>query len=231
MTAVRLARAATGRERIVKFAGAYHGHLDGLLAQAGSGMATQALPTSPGVPASATSATVVVPWNDPQALRAAAEQSQPAAIIAEPCPANMGLVAARPRVHRAAARARRRVRRAARLRRGDQRLPGSPAGAPRNARVRGRPHVMGKIIGGGLPAAAVGGRAELIEMLAPVGGGLPGRDALGQPARGRGGAGDAGAARRRGLPTLAEVTRAARRGPARAADGAPGAASPGCRVC
>src|SRR5580704_19480058 len=66
MTAVRLARAATGRERIVKFAGAYHGHVDGLLAQAGSGLATQAIPTSPGVPATVAAATVVVPWNDPK---------------------------------------------------------------------------------------------------------------------------------------------------------------------
>ena len=68
MTALRLARAATGRERIVKFAGAYHGHVDGLLAQAGSGLATQAIPTSPGVPATVAAATVVVPWNDPKAL-------------------------------------------------------------------------------------------------------------------------------------------------------------------
>src|SRR6202034_1451447 len=75
MTAVRLARAATGRERLLKFAGAYHGHLDPLLAQAGSDLATQALPASPGVPASAAATTIVVPWNDPDALRAAVEQS------------------------------------------------------------------------------------------------------------------------------------------------------------
>src|SRR5689334_3699088 len=67
MTAVRLARALTGREQVVKFAGAYHGHLDGLLAQAGSGLATHGLPASPGVPASAAAGTVVVPWNDPAA--------------------------------------------------------------------------------------------------------------------------------------------------------------------
>ena len=92
MTAVRLARAATGREHLLKFAGAYHGHLDSLLAQAGSGLATQALPASPGVPASVAASTVVVPWNDPEALLAATERHELAAIIAEPLPANMGLV-------------------------------------------------------------------------------------------------------------------------------------------
>src|SRR5277367_6757105 len=95
MTAIRLARAATGRERVLKFAGAYHGHLDGLLAQAGSGLATGALPASPGVPASAAALTVVLPWNDRGALVAATRGHELAAIIAEPLPANMGLVPAR----------------------------------------------------------------------------------------------------------------------------------------
>src|SRR4051812_30390024 len=76
MTALRLARAATGREKIVKFAGAYHGHVDGLLAQAGSGLATAVLPSSPGVPASAAADTIVVPWNDERALRDAVEASR-----------------------------------------------------------------------------------------------------------------------------------------------------------
>jgi len=71
MSAIRLARAATGRDTLVKFAGAYHGHVDGLLAQAGSGLATQGIPASPGVPESATRGTVVLPWNDEAALRAA----------------------------------------------------------------------------------------------------------------------------------------------------------------
>ena len=71
MSAIRLARAATGRERLLKFAGAYHGHVDGLLAEAGSGMATAGIPASPGVPAAATAGTVIVPWNDPDAVVAA----------------------------------------------------------------------------------------------------------------------------------------------------------------
>src|SRR5689334_18488167 len=71
MSALRLARAATGRDAVLKFAGAYHGHVDGLLAEAGSGLATAGIPASPGVPAAAAAETVIVPWNDPEALRAA----------------------------------------------------------------------------------------------------------------------------------------------------------------
>ena len=92
MSAIRLARAATGRERIVKFAGAYHGHVDGLLAEAGSGLATAGVPASPGVTDAQAAATVIVPWNDPEAVTRAVEDSTPAAIIAEPIPANMGVV-------------------------------------------------------------------------------------------------------------------------------------------
>ena len=169
MTAIRLARARTGRDVVIKFAGAYHGHSDGLLSQAGSGVATQGIPSSPGVPAATAAATVVVPWNDPAALELALERHEVAAIIAEPCPANMGLVPAAPRLPRAAARAQQRMRRAADQRRGDQRLS-------RRARRRGaaqrRPGdliVLGKILGGGLPAAALAGPRELLELLAPVG--------------------------------------------------------------
>src|SRR5262249_49691642 len=92
MSALRLARAATGREKIVKFAGAYHGHVDGLLAEAGSGLATQGVPARPGVPAAAAAAAVVVPWNGADAPRPAGAAPAPAAIVAEPYPANMGLV-------------------------------------------------------------------------------------------------------------------------------------------
>src|SRR3954463_15006300 len=92
MSAIRLARAATGREKLLKFAGAYHGHVDGLLADAGSGLATQGIPASPGVPAGAAAATIVVPFNDAEAVSAACAEHEFAAIIAEPYPANMGLV-------------------------------------------------------------------------------------------------------------------------------------------
>src|SRR5436853_2103074 len=89
MSAIRLARAATGRETLIKFAGAYHGHVDGLLAEAGSGLATQGIPASPGVPEADAAATIVVPWNDPEAVTAAVKQHQPAAILAEPSPAHI----------------------------------------------------------------------------------------------------------------------------------------------
>src|SRR5206468_10122040 len=92
MSAIRLARAATGREKLLKFAGAYHGHVDGLLADAGSGLATQGIPASPGVTEAQARDTEVVPWNDREAVRAALSARPAAAILAEPYPANMGLV-------------------------------------------------------------------------------------------------------------------------------------------
>ena len=136
MSAIRLARAATGREKLLKFAGAYHGHVDGLLAEAGSGLATQGIPASPGVPEAATAATVVVPWNDPDAVRAAFAEHELAAMLCEPYPANMGLVPPAAGLPRAAARAVHRARRAAGLRRGHHGLPRLPrrrAGAHRRA--------------------------------------------------------------------------------------------------
>jgi glutamate-1-semialdehyde 2,1-aminomutase len=169
MTAIRLARAATDRERVLKFAGAYHGHVDGLLADAGSGLATQALPASPGVPASATAGTVVVEWNDPDALIAATEEHEFAAILAEPLPANMGLVAPRDGFlellrERADANGALLVL--------DEVISGfrvARGGAQELLGVTGDLTIMGKVLGGGLPAAAVGGRAELMRMLAPSG--------------------------------------------------------------
>src|SRR5947208_13208364 len=92
MSALRLARAATGRELVLKFAGAYHGHVDGLIASAGSGLATQGIPSSPGVPASVAEVTVIGPWNDREALIEATERLELAAILVEPVPANMGVV-------------------------------------------------------------------------------------------------------------------------------------------
>src|SRR4029077_3968297 len=92
MSAARWARAARGREKFLKFAGAYHGHVDGLLAEAGSGLATASIPASPGVTMAATAATVIVPGNDPGAVAKACAEHEFAAIICEPYPANMGLV-------------------------------------------------------------------------------------------------------------------------------------------
>ena len=169
MTAVRLARAATGREQVLKFAGAYHGHVDGLLAQAGSGLATQALPASPGVPASAAAGTVVIPWNDPQALAAASDRYELAAILAEPLPANMGLVPPRAgflELLRECADAN------GALLVLDEVISGfrvALGGAQGLIGVRADLTIMGKVLGGGLPAAAVGGKAELMRMLAPCG--------------------------------------------------------------
>jgi glutamate-1-semialdehyde 2,1-aminomutase len=183
MTALRLARAATGRERIVKFAGAYHGHVDGLLAEAGSGLATQALPSSPGVLASAAAATTIVPWNDPEALVAAtgaadgfeavgvpaSATEELAAIIVEPLPANMGLVPAREGFLELL---RERADATGALLIFDEVISGfrvACGGMQELSGVTPDLTIMGKIVGGGLPAGAVGGRAELMRMLAPAG--------------------------------------------------------------
>jgi glutamate-1-semialdehyde 2,1-aminomutase len=169
MSALRLARAATGREKIVKFSGAYHGHVDGLLAEAGSGLATQGIPASPGVPAGAAAATIVVPWNDPDAVRAAIERHAPAAILLEPVPANMGVVPPEPGFLEA-------LRTAAddtgALLIFDEVITGfrvARGGAQERYRVLPDLTIMGKIVGGGLPAAAYGGRREYMERIAPAG--------------------------------------------------------------
>jgi glutamate-1-semialdehyde 2,1-aminomutase len=169
MSAIRLARAATGREKILKFAGAYHGHVDGLLAEAGSGLATQGIPASPGVTVAATAATIIVPWNDPEAVERACAEHELAAIICEPYPANMGLVAPGEGFleHlRAQADAN------GALLVFDEVITGfriAPGGAQELTGVLPDLTVMGKVIGGGLPAAAYGGRRDLMERIAPAG--------------------------------------------------------------
>jgi glutamate-1-semialdehyde 2,1-aminomutase len=169
MTALRLARAVSGRTKVLKFAGGYHGHVDGLLAQAGSGLATQALPSSPGVPAAVTADTIVVPWNDREALIAATREHELAAILAEGIPANMGLIPA-PESFMELLRSRSEANGALLVL--DEVISGfrvARGGAQERTGVLGDLVVMGKIIGGGLPAGAVGGRAELMELLAPAG--------------------------------------------------------------
>jgi glutamate-1-semialdehyde 2,1-aminomutase len=169
MSAIRLARAATGRETLVKFAGAYHGHVDGLLAQAGSGLATQGIPSSPGVPESAARATVVVPWNDEQALRAALDRHEVAALLAEPYPANMGLVLPQ---HGFLELMRELATEHGALLVFDEVITGfrvSAGGAQELTGVVPDLTVLGKVLGGGLPAAAYGASTELMSRIAPAG--------------------------------------------------------------
>ncbi len=169
MSAIRLARAATGRTKLLKFAGAYHGHVDGLLADAGSGLATQGIPASPGVPAEVAASTIVVGWNDADAVVAASAQHELAAIIAEPFPANMGLV---PPAEEFLELLRARADETGALLVFDEVISGfrvAPGGAQELAGVVPDLTIMGKVIGGGLPAAAYGGSRTLMERIAPVG--------------------------------------------------------------
>jgi glutamate-1-semialdehyde 2,1-aminomutase len=171
MSALRLARAYTRREKIIKFAGCYHGHFDGLLVQAGSGVATLGLPDSPGVPAAVAAGTLTAPFNDLQAVEALLEANpeQVAVIAVEPVVGNAGFILPN-----------------------DDFLPGLRALADKHgalllfdevmtgfrvalggaqARYGVTPDLtcLGKVIGGGLPAAAYGGRREIMQMVAPAG--------------------------------------------------------------
>jgi glutamate-1-semialdehyde 2,1-aminomutase len=169
MSAVRLARAATGRDKLIKFAGAYHGHVDGLLAEAGSGLATQGIPASPGVPASQAATTIVVAWNDIDAVRSALEAHEVAAILAEPLPANMGLVPPRAGF---LAELRELASEHGALLVLDEVISGfrvARGGAQELYGAQADITVMGKVIGGGLPAAAYGGSRELMQRVAPAG--------------------------------------------------------------
>jgi glutamate-1-semialdehyde 2,1-aminomutase len=171
MSALRLARAATGRDLIIKFDGGYHGHADYLLARAGSGVATLALPGSAGVPAAFTATTVVAEYNDPESVieALAAHSGQVAAVIVEPVVANMGVVPPAPGFLEAL---RRLCTQEGALLVFDEVITGfrvGPGGAQERYGVRPDLTVLGKIIGGGLPVGAYGGRADLMDLIAPQG--------------------------------------------------------------
>ena len=171
MSAVRLGRAYTSRDRILKFAGCYHGHVDALLADAGSGVATLGLPSSPGVPTAVTSHTIVCKYNDADAVAAAvAEYGEGlAAILVEPVAGNMGVVPPDPGFLEAL---RRICDAAGALLVFDEVITGfrvARGGAQERFGVIPDLTILGKIAGGGLPLAAFGGRAEIMDRLAPAG--------------------------------------------------------------
>jgi glutamate-1-semialdehyde 2,1-aminomutase len=171
MSALRLARGFTGRRKILKFDGCYHGHADALLAAAGSGVATLGIPGSAGVPEGTVADTIVAPYNDVQAVeRAVAEHAADlAAVIVEPVAGNMGLVL--PRDGYLAA-LREITRRAGALLIFDEVITGfrvAPGGAQALYGVRPDLTCLGKILGGGLPVGAYGGRADVMNRVAPLG--------------------------------------------------------------
>jgi glutamate-1-semialdehyde 2,1-aminomutase len=171
MSAIRLARACTRRDRVLKFGGCYHGHVDALLASAGSGMATLGIPSTPGVPSSVTADTIVCPYNDVvAAAEAVARYGEGlACIVVEPVAGNMGVV---PPALGFLKSLRALCDAAGALLVFDEVITGfrvARGGAQERYGVAPDLTILGKVLGGGLPLAAFGGRAELMERLAPVG--------------------------------------------------------------
>ena len=171
MSALRVARAATGRDLVIKFDGGYHGHADSLLVDAGSGVATLSIPGSAGVPASVAAQTLVANYNDLDSVAALldAHPARVAAVIVEPVAANMGVVAPAPDF---LAGLRRLTDLAGTLLIFDEVITGfrvAPGGAQELFGVRPDLTILGKIIGGGLPVGAYGGRADLLDLVAPAG--------------------------------------------------------------
>ena len=186
MSAIRLARAFTGRDKIIKFAGCYHGHADGLLVRAGSGAMTHGIPTSAGVPESYATETLVADFNDLSSVEAYFESfpGQIAGIIVEPVAGNMGVVPPADGFLQGLLDI---TNANDALLIFDEVITGfrvGPHGAQGLYGVTPDITTMGKIIGGGLPVGAYGGRREIMERVAPLGRYVPGGNALRQPAGG-----------------------------------------------